>query len=91
MKRINRLWKDGPESACGLDPCPFCGGEGMRDITPWDGKIDQQYFVRCRSCAATGGWAKNPRGAVRWWNMRADAALGEGLTTLPPASPSAPR
>ena len=63
-------WITEDVSACGLDPCPFCGGEGMRDITPWDGKVEQQYFIRCRSCAATGGWAKNPHGAVRWWNMR---------------------
>ncbi len=71
VKRIAVLWQDDDKKpAPGLYPCPFCGGEGMRDITPWDGKTDQQYFVRCRSCAATGGWAKNPQGAVRWWNMR---------------------
>lgn len=70
MKPPVKGWKDGDVSVCGLDPCPFCGGEGMRDITPWNGKVDQQYFIRCRSCAATGGWATSPRGAVRCWNMR---------------------
>lgn len=72
MSRVRvEKWTEGEVSdSIGLNPCPFCGGKGIRDITPWNGKVDQQFFIRCRSCAATGGWAKNPFGAVRWWNMR---------------------
>ena len=76
MKPPDRMWKDG--EGVGLDPCPFCGGEGMRDITPWDGKKNQQYFVRCRACAATGRWAKTPREAVRGWNERVKIAVEGG-------------
>lgn len=59
-------------------PCPFCGGQPIQDKTLRGGfEHDRDdadawaYTIRCRSCAAEGGWAKNPAGAVRCWNMRA--------------------
>lgn len=60
-----------------LDPCPFCGGEGVPDKTLRDGYENDQadqdafaYFVRCVSCAAQGPWRKNQHGAKREWNSR---------------------
>lgn len=52
-----------------LKRCPFCGGEGIPEQLKADNG-DIQYFIRCRSCACESGWAKNPLGAMRWWNMR---------------------
>lgn len=60
-----------------LLPCPFCGGEGIPEKQLRGGfEHDRDdpdayaYTVRCRSCAAEGGWSKNPAGATRQWNMR---------------------
>jgi Lar family restriction alleviation protein len=53
--------------------CPHCGGEGLLDqevIHPEDKEEGTQYWIRCRSCAATGGWSKTKAGAFRQWNMR---------------------
>jgi hypothetical protein len=65
---------------CHSDPiklCPFCGGNFVLDKTLREGyenmKGDPEayaHFLRCVSCAATGGWAKTASGAIRWWNMR---------------------
>lgn len=61
-----------------LLPCPFCKGEpiperALRD--GYEGQEDDQdawaYVIRCRSCAAEGGWAKSASGGERNWNMRA--------------------
>jgi len=46
-------------------PCPFCGGQGI----PLH-ETAEQYWLRCRSCAATGPWQKSATGALWWWNMR---------------------
>ena len=58
--------------------CPFCGGLGVLDSILRDGYENDQddpdsqaYFIRCKSCASNGGWAKSPGGALRLWNMRA--------------------
>lgn len=58
-------------------PCPFCGGKPHLLRMLRDGyelsKKDQDafaYYVQCISCAATGGWMKNPAGAWRCWGMR---------------------
>lgn len=71
-----------------LAPCPFCGGTGaalaldkvLRD--GYDKHPDDPdayaYSIRCLSCAATGGWAKQASGAVRWWNMRVEATAPPG-------------
>jgi hypothetical protein len=60
-----------------LLPCPFCGGQPIPEKALRDGYADCQddpdayaYTVRCRSCAAEGGWAKSATSAARWWNMR---------------------
>lgn len=60
-----------------LLPCPFCDGEPLIDSTVREGYERRRddpdanaWFVRCRSCAAQGGWAKTESGARRWWNMR---------------------
>lgn len=66
--------------------CPFCGGEPLekldstdrypqmeRQTVPNEAELEMErwaYNVRCNSCGAKGGWAKNPGGAWRWWNMR---------------------
>lgn len=62
-----------------LLPCPFCKGEPIPDKTlrgvGYVGQEDDPdawaYTVRCRSCAAEGGWAKTASGGERNWNMRA--------------------
>lgn len=61
-----------------LLPCPFCGGDGLFDCDLRDGyenyKDDPDayaYTIRCRCCAAEGGWAKSASGAQRLWNSRA--------------------
>lgn len=61
-----------------LLPCPFCRGEGTMDLMLRNGYEQYQddpdawaHFVRCLSCAATGGWAKSVSGGIRNWNMRA--------------------
>ncbi len=55
--------------------CPFCGGEGIPSKDLRDGCLDGEpdayaHYVRCRSCAAQGGWTKTPGNAVRLWNTR---------------------
>jgi len=57
--------------------CRFCGGEGILDKVLRAGYQDCQddpdafaHFVRCRSCAADGGWGKSVGRAIRLWNMR---------------------
>lgn len=61
-----------------LLPCPFCGGQAaldktLRPVYPdfLDDPDAYAHFIRCRSCAAQGGWMKNVAGAVRNWNRRA--------------------
>lgn len=61
-----------------LLPCPFCGGAGIPAHALRDGYAetpdDQDataYWITCRSCAATGGWAKTASGGSRRWNTRA--------------------
>ncbi len=49
--------------------CPFCDGLPLEDSNFVSGDY-AYYFVRCRSCAAEGGWAKTQTGAIRNWNMR---------------------
>ena len=50
----------------GLLSCPFCGGEGVLD-GPEGPK--QTWVVRCKACAAQGGWDKFKSGAVERWQM----------------------
>lgn len=52
-----------------LKPCPFDGGEGVLDNRP-HGDHSTAYFIRCRSCACEGPWARTEKGATVWWNMR---------------------
>jgi Lar family restriction alleviation protein len=58
-------------------PCPFCGGEGLRKRVLRRGYANFRddpdayaHYVRCRSCAAQGGWGKSTGTAVMQWNMR---------------------
>ncbi len=58
-----------------LSPCPFCGGAAGMRKTLRDGCLPAEveafsYGATCRSCAATGGWAKSATGAARGWNQR---------------------
>ena len=53
----------------GLKLCPFCGGEA--EVENWDQPNFQNYFVRCKCCAAEGPWGKNRATAVNLWNIRA--------------------
>ncbi len=67
-----------------LLPCPFCGPGGNKANNPYldkeqrgpgyddclDDPDSYAYFVRCPSCGAQGGWAKNESGARRMWNTR---------------------
>jgi chromosome segregation ATPase len=41
--------------------------------------VREPYFIRCKSCAAEGGWAKIEGNAVRLWNMRENADLRRRL------------
>lgn len=57
--------------------CPFCGGHSKLERQLRHGyegyENDDEayaYYVRCLSCAGTGGWAKTPGNAVRNWEMR---------------------
>ena len=61
--------------------CPFCYGKPCRKRAIRNGYENRRddpeayaYFIRCISCAATGGWAKNQAGAIRCWNMRTGAS-----------------
>lgn len=64
-----------------LKPCPFCGGDPVRvkkrisGATPNQEEDGYAHYVRCTSCAASGGWSKarGGGGAVKWWNTRVDA------------------
>jgi Lar family restriction alleviation protein len=49
--------------------CPFCGGDGLPDSVIADNG-EARYFIRCRSCACEGPWARSATGAIHWWNMR---------------------
>ena len=61
-----------PENVETLKNCPFCDGDPIEEKD--DTYPDRiTYWVRCRSCAAQGGWSKNPVGARRHWNMRMGA------------------
>jgi Lar family restriction alleviation protein len=56
-----------------LRPCPFCGGEGIMHRCGLPAPLPPQgieYIVRCRCCAAEGGWGKHERTAIRNWNRR---------------------
>lgn len=68
-KKISELKKLIPDTDTDLKPCPFCGGKGERHETPHD-DIDIDYFIRCISCGAEGGWSKVRAGAVTHWNRR---------------------
>jgi hypothetical protein len=51
--------------------CPFCDGEGRECSTETeDNPLEHQYWVRCISCGAEGGWAKTQFGGWMNWNMR---------------------
>lgn len=57
--------------------CPFCGGAGVPAKVLRDGYEGfpedpdaYAHFIHCVSCAAQGGWRKNPAGAVTEWNRR---------------------
>ena len=47
-------------------PCPFCG---RHDVEIVHNTIDE-YYVRCRTCSATGPKAANEKGALDWWKTR---------------------
>ena len=67
-----------PADAAELMACPFCGGEAYHakeERAGYDDFPDDPdrwaYVVRCRACAAQGGWSKSsPEGAAHWWNRR---------------------
>lgn len=72
-----------PKDLPGLEPCPFCGGEGL--VACRDG----QSFVRCQEpdCMAEGPSFETDNEAASAWNTRADtleslAAEGERLKGL---------
>ena len=63
-----------------MKPCPFCGGQGIASKVLRGGCKDGEpdawaYFIRCRSCAAEGGWMKTESGGLRMWNMRTPATM----------------
>ncbi len=65
-----------------LLPCPFCGGKGTPDKLLRDGYDDCKddpdayaHFIRCVSCAATGGWGKSASSGAGKWNMRTPSSL----------------
>lgn len=75
MDGINRV--RATEAGRGLLACPFCGGVG--DLVSqlragyelyMSDPDSRAYFVRCRSCATEGPWAKTDAGAIRQWNTR---------------------
>ena len=51
-----------------LTQCPFCGGSPIMDSCI--DAYNEQYFVRCRSCAAEGPWGRHPVTAAHSWNKR---------------------
>jgi Lar family restriction alleviation protein len=56
-----------------LKECPFCGSDALlEEQEVHSGRIfaAKTYAVRCRGCAASGPWQKNPEGPVRAWNKR---------------------
>ena len=57
-----------------IKKCPFCGGEGYLLSHPHgynDGdEADRDYYIKCRSCAAEGPWARHDENAITLWNMR---------------------
>jgi hypothetical protein len=68
-----------------LKPCPFCGGAPMPPTGVLRaGYVDQgdsdalAYTVRCRACAAEGGWTKSPTSAATSWNLRTALGAVEG-------------
>jgi hypothetical protein len=78
----DEMWRQTKEKmeAPVLLPCPFCGGDPLPrpERVLRDGhEADEEdpdafaYFIRCRCCAAEGGWAKTEFGARRQWNTRA--------------------
>lgn len=80
-----------------LEPCPFCGGEGipqsvLRDgYEQWPDDPDARaHTICCRQCACEGGWAKSASGALRRWNMRVEsgeaARLGRAIEKLDEAA-----
>jgi len=58
-----------------LKRCPFCGGEAVVDSVPdINFESGKNYFIRCRCCAAEGGWGKCQAVAEHKWNMRVGEA-----------------
>ena len=56
-----------------LKACPFCDGKGERlEICGVEkAETDEsQLYIRCKSCACEGGWAKSKAGAIFNWNLR---------------------
>jgi len=56
-----------------IKPCPFCGGVGsVSNDYDANSKLpdDEQFFVRCLSCACEGPWARLASNAITLWNMR---------------------
>jgi len=49
------------------EPCPFCGAS-EESISKCD--IDDQYYMECCSCAATGPWCETKEEAEEAWNTR---------------------
>jgi hypothetical protein len=73
-----------PSVAEPLRECPFCDGDKPYPVKVLrDGYANfpndpdaYAHTIRCRSCAAEGGWAKSATGAVRNWNRRSQPAAG---------------
>lgn len=61
-------------------PCPFCGS----DATHVECVGEDEFFVECKACGATGPCRETESGAIVDWNLCADHRREMSVTTEDP-------
>jgi Lar family restriction alleviation protein len=64
----------------GLEPCPFCGGEGFVVPEPGTRDLPPLFRPQCKRCGAGHGGFVSRVQAVKAWNRRADSLTAEAFT-----------
>ena len=68
------------DTAEGLKPCPFCGGNEIVKLKLYGCGSLPSVFYECKKCGACGSKANDVESAEKMWNERKGEENGNGRT-----------